>query len=284
MATSRSVVFMIGNKRSGTSMLVRLLNRHPRVYVTHESDVGWILYQSRNGRPDTFRCYPWDGPLGMRATLDAADGVVATLPADRPPTDAELTAAFHEIQDTVMKRGSAVQRALPWKRNLAWIGDKKPVQGADPEIRPFVERVFPDVRYLHIVRHPGPVLASSERMVREWDVVPAFWRDGADAILERWRIHEQWVLDARAAGRPPIHTVRYEDLLVDPVGHMERCCAFLDLPMSPLLRWRIRRLVQPANIDKTVAIEPGPRSAGIEDIMRRYGYGTDGSVGAYREG
>lgn len=280
--SSRGVVFMVGNKRSGTSMLVRLLNRHPRMYVTHESDVAWVLFQARNGRPDRFRCHPWDGPLGMNATLDAARDVVDTLPPDHAPTDTELADAYHAIQDRVMRRGSAVQRALPWKRNLAWIGDKKPVQGADPDMRPFVERVFPDVRYVHIVRHPGPVLASTERMTREWDVVPDFWREGADAILERWRIHEEWVLDAKANGPRPIHTVRYEDLLVDPVAHMERCFAFLDLPVSALLRWRIRRLVEPTNITKTVAIDPGPRAAGIEDVMARYGYGVDGSVGAFR--
>ena len=32
-------VFVVGNKRSGTSLLVRLLNAHPGVYVSHESDI-----------------------------------------------------------------------------------------------------------------------------------------------------------------------------------------------------------------------------------------------------
>jgi hypothetical protein len=38
-------LFIIGSKRSGTSLLVSLLNQHPRVLVTHESDLVWILYQ-----------------------------------------------------------------------------------------------------------------------------------------------------------------------------------------------------------------------------------------------
>ena len=36
MASTPKPVFFIGNKRSGTSLLVRLMNLHPEVFVTHE--------------------------------------------------------------------------------------------------------------------------------------------------------------------------------------------------------------------------------------------------------
>jgi hypothetical protein len=38
-------LFIVGNKRSETSQLVRILNLHPQVFEYHESDISWILYQ-----------------------------------------------------------------------------------------------------------------------------------------------------------------------------------------------------------------------------------------------
>src|SRR3954454_6758131 len=69
-------LFFVGNKRSGTSLLVELLNFHPDVFVTPESDIVWILYQMRGGWPETFQCYPWDGPAGMNRTLEAAGTIL----------------------------------------------------------------------------------------------------------------------------------------------------------------------------------------------------------------
>ena len=75
-------LFMIGNKRSGTSHLVRLVNLPPNVFVTHESEIIWVLYQAAQGVP--FTCYPWDGPMGMQATLKAcADFLYARKNLDK---------------------------------------------------------------------------------------------------------------------------------------------------------------------------------------------------------
>lgn len=47
-------LFIIGNKRSGSTLMTDLPNVHPRVFVSHESDIAWILYQAREGWPDAF--------------------------------------------------------------------------------------------------------------------------------------------------------------------------------------------------------------------------------------
>jgi LPS sulfotransferase NodH len=39
-------LFIMGNKRSGSTLVTDLLNAHPRVFVSHESDVAWLLYQA----------------------------------------------------------------------------------------------------------------------------------------------------------------------------------------------------------------------------------------------
>src|SRR5690242_3352977 len=128
MLNPRSL-FLLGNKRSGTSHLVRLLNLHPAVFVAHESDVIWILYQMANGL--LFHCYPWDGPRGMEATLkQCADLLDCEAVTSRPMTT--IPELFNRILLRVMEQGSAVQQRYV-KGELGWIGDKKPVQHADPD-------------------------------------------------------------------------------------------------------------------------------------------------------
>ncbi|MBA3483982.1 MAG: sulfotransferase, partial [Pirellulales bacterium] len=54
----------MGNKRSGSTLLVNMLNEHPEVCVTHESDIIWTLYQCRHGMPKQFRSFELDAPRG----------------------------------------------------------------------------------------------------------------------------------------------------------------------------------------------------------------------------
>lgn len=165
----------MGNKRSGSSLLVTLLNLHPRVFMTYESDVIWILYQARNGMPSQYRCYPWDGPLGMEATLKACHHTLLTSLYSSQGEKAIAT-TFFRIQEHLMQHGSAIQRPQP-KTNLAWIGDKKPVQHSDPELGAFLRRHFPEARYIHIVRHPKAVVASMAKAAGNWKRgIPEYWR------------------------------------------------------------------------------------------------------------
>ena len=36
-------LFIMGNKRSGSTLMADLLNSHANVFVSHESDIAWIL-------------------------------------------------------------------------------------------------------------------------------------------------------------------------------------------------------------------------------------------------
>src|ERR1041385_545131 len=180
-------LFFMGNKRSGTSLLVRLLNFHPEVFITPESDIVWILYQMRDGWPAQFCCYPWDGPVGMNRTLAAAEPIFQKLRDSRP---GEQTAdqIFHSVQDHLRRTAMGPEQVC---KCPVWMGDKKPVQQSDPEIRPFMSKQFPAARYIHIVRNPAAVVASKIKAARHWKEVPNFWREKPEQILERWARSEE---------------------------------------------------------------------------------------------
>jgi len=263
---------LVGNKRSGTSLLVRLLNRHPDIFVTHESDVIWLLYQLRNGWASTLRRYPWDGPLGLHATL----GVCRNLLRERAAQSKapEIPTLFRQIQEQVMCQRSRL-RAVPNGRGLLWLGDKKPVQQCDPEIRPFLQRHFPNARYLHMIRHPVAVVTSMMVAARTWSRgVPPYWRGTADEIMERWAIHEEWVLDSKCVERVPIHTVRLEDLARAPAQTTRALFEFLGMALPPsVIADLTSEVTEPPNSkQRDIRLNISARA---QRIMDRYSYSVD---------
>src|SRR3954469_6301054 len=128
-------LFFMGNKRSGTSLLVKLLNLHPEIATTHEADIVWILYQMQQGWPGQFECYPWDGPTGMKRTLQTCGTLLRTcaLNGSRPGD------VFQLVEEQLSSQDKPEQKSVH-----KWIGDKKPVQQSDPEIRPFMRKHFPN--------------------------------------------------------------------------------------------------------------------------------------------
>jgi len=262
-------LFLIGNKRSGTSHFVRLLNLHPRVFVSHESDAIWILYQASRNQP--FEGHAWDGRVGMEATLTACRHLLdRAMPATRPFPVAEL---FTSMQLHLMTHGSAVQDAYRLKSEVSWIGDKKPVQHADPIVHAFIREHFPDARFLHLVRHPRATVASMLEAGRTWGRVDHWTSPSADEVLDRWAVHEQWALDVKAALPDQVLTLRFEDLTDAPTAAMAQVFAFLGLDMpKPLCRLTTSITTRDRNA-KYDAFEL-PRHERAEHLMRVYAYTT----------
>ena len=251
-------LFLLGNKRSGSSLLARLLSLHPAVRVTHESDLAWILYQARNGWPRRFRCHPWDGPLGMRATLRSCGDLLRSA----VETGEETSAVFFRVQSAL-----AGVPAEP----LAWLGDKKPVKHADPRVHAFLRDRFPDARHVHLVRHPRAVVASMIEAAGRWQVAPAWWKREPRRILERWAVHETWALRALAQGDG--FGLRFEDLCQDPTGTLGALFGFLGLDLPGEVADQARGLVRPDPNLKygSFPLPPHPKA---DHLLERYGYAS----------
>ena len=259
-------LFLIGNKRSGTSHFVRLLNLHPNVFVTHESDVIWLLYRWNAGEP--FVTYPWDGPVGMNATLQACGSLLDQPRTAASPPVAEL---FTRIQVQLMRHGSAVQQSYRDKAALAWLGDKKPVQHADPSIHAFITAHFADARFIHLLRHPRATVASMLAAGGTWAKV-GYWNDAnVSAILDRWVVHERWAQAVAAHSNGAVLQVRLEDLTAEPRETMARVLSFLDVDAPAALLNRAAAATGAAPNDKHARFELPPHGPARE-LMQLYGY------------
>jgi Sulfotransferase family len=259
-------LFIIGNKRSGTSQLVRLLNLHPRVFVSHESDIVWALDQFSRERP--FQAHPWDSDRGLRHTLEICGDLFRRERGAREN--------FMAIQQRLMEAGTPF---LPpqKKAGLDWIGDKKPFQHTDPQLLAFILEHFPDAHFLHIVRHPFEVAMSSARFNETAN--GDFWLGlSLEEKVARWTFHEQQVLRLRGKLPDRVHSLRYEDLCRRTEEELARVFQFLDLTADPAALREAARQTRPVAREVPVI----RCSAETARIAGDYGYRLDSPTSRLR--
>lgn len=261
-------LFLMGNKRSGSTLLVNLLNAHPRIFVTHESDIVWILYRASIGELGDGECHPLDASRGMESTLAHCGEIIGSV--DQTSDRDAIIDAFYRVQEHINRHGSDMDKRLA-KVDVAWTGDKKPVQHCDPGLRGFLREHFPSARYLHVARDPKGVVASMMRAAESWKVVPDYWKGTAFGLLERWAIHEAWALEVAEEDSTPVHRLRLEDLCARPIETMERVFEFLDVELPAEIEDRIRRSVYTDPNAKYTGFEL-PASSRAAPIMELYGY------------
>jgi hypothetical protein len=157
------------------------------------------------------------------------------------------------------------------KKDLFWIGDKKPFQHADPQLLAFILEVFPDARFIHMVRHPFAVAESSDRFNKTID--GDFWIDlTPEQKVEQWTHHEKSVAGLKSSHAGKVVDVRYEDLCKEPAKELTRIFTFLDLAID-------KDLVKRAHRDTRFVVKNVPAiPCGQEtvSIMEQYGYQPEG--------
>jgi Sulfotransferase family len=207
-------VFIVGNDRSGTTMLRLILDRGPDIAIPPESMFLTDLADRRaDGGPRT--------PEAVRALVDEVWGHPKVrlwqLPGDPPEPPPGLTGA-----DAYRFAVEAPFRAYAARHGKSRWGDKTPhyVHHVDALLE-----VWPDARFVVLVRDGRDVALSLKRMPfgpnNAWAAGP-WWARGIRAGAEAARRHPDQV-----------RTVRYEDLVADPDREVRAICAFLELAYEP---------------------------------------------------
>ncbi|RKZ93656.1 MAG: hypothetical protein DRR19_00425 [Candidatus Parabeggiatoa sp. nov. 1] len=248
-------VFIIGNKRSGSTQLVRLMNLHPNVFMSQESDIIWILYRFHHNLEIV--PYQWDTPVGMNHTLKK---YAQLLSRDKTPLENFVT-----IQTNLMKDGFQDIKPMH-KENLLWIGDKKPFQQIDPEIVPFIKEHFPNSKFIHLIRHPFAAVKSS-KVFKSGEL----WKGTSEKdILKLWTRHESRVQLEKDKNEVPMLDVRYEDIISQTRTSMARLFDFLELKYDKQILLEARKITR-STIRKHPRFNCPPET---EAIMSQYGYKT----------
>jgi hypothetical protein len=119
---------------------------------------------------------------------------------------------------------------------------------------PWLKEVFPNARFIHLIRD-GRAVAYSLLRVRWWPRHRTWWsgatpQELVDAGSDPYAVSARnWVEDVQAvrAGlrRVPagqLLELRYEDLMADPLGQVRRITEFLGLQFTPCFEAAVRGL------------------------------------------
>jgi hypothetical protein len=295
----RAPVFIIGHWRSGTTLLHELLIRDPRhaFPTTYEClaphhflisrswlpKLFWWLMPSR--RPMDNMAAGWDRPqedefalcmLGQPSPY-ARIAFPNTLPADDGTLDLSTlpTSSVRGWKTAFLRFVRQVTVANHGRRLIL----KSPPHTCRI---PTLIGLFPDARFVHIIRDPYVVYPSTLNL---WEALyrahglqrPPFSGLENDVLDTFVRMYDRFD-EAKAiipAGR--FHEVRYEDLLCDPVARIDRIYRELDLGDFEPARKHVETYVSGIRTYETNRYDLSPEQCDAVTrhwgpIIRRYGY------------
>jgi hypothetical protein len=263
----RNPVFIIGCARSGTSVLKRLLGAHRQIDA-YPSEANELWHPTS---------YPW------------------TSGARRAPPLWQAPAAFTADSLTHWPPGHAerIRRSFGWHQCLR----ARPVFLGKSSMINFmladVERLFPDARFIHIVRDGRAVaLSYAEKEGRKMEAAAdlyrgaGLWYEPDALIMHMGRLWQDTLaeieqasagLDWRENGR--YHVCRYEDLCREPATVLRRLLEFIGVddpalppgePVSDMNHKFRERLSAPLLRELTTALAP---------TLAAHGYATEVPAG-----
>lgn len=200
------LVFVGGAPRSGTTLTQRVLNAHPMIY----------------GGPE-FDFTPEIAALRRRMIESVRSGRIAPH-ADEATVNAAVAGMLRAIFDARAARAGA-----------GVFSEKTPAN-----VLEFMSlgEMFPEARFIFVLRDPRAVAASMMRVLRkslaQGKRPPSFAPSlvGAGESIARY-----WAAGFAAADAMPerVLTLHYEDLVAEPEATARRMCDFLGLPWDDLM-------------------------------------------------
>lgn len=224
-------IYVVGNSRSGTTMMARILGNHPDIYAFHEVHFFEHLWATRE-KDKSLSTYD---ALSLAALLigkhregyfsrinpyeymGAAKEIVSSI-KDDTLTAVKVYAAFHRYE-TLLKGKRIPCEQTP--QNVFYIGE--------------ILELFPEARVINMIRDPRDVLLS-----QKWKWKRHFLGAKNIPLLEAFRcwtnyhpitINKLWNAAVTAGERydkdTRVFSLRFEDLLQNPAEELRKICKFV---------------------------------------------------------
>jgi Sulfotransferase family len=222
-------VFVVGLWRSGTSLLYTLLNQHPQIALTYESDLFLLRSLFRTGRSKRDWLERWEF---WNNCLTRHDIEAASLPGKVSDYRTAATAV--------------------WKRYAgnAIYGEKSPNYFDSLKA---LAREFPKARFIIIWRDLGDTCRS---IIQAGQGSAFFAKRGIThrALIGYRKMKRE--CDALERRGVALHQIHYEEMVQSPETVMQGICWFLQIPYDA-------RMATPAGADRS-AIYDAPQHAGVK--------------------
>ncbi len=211
------VIFLICSERSGSNLITRMFDAHPDCCGPSPTHLLRILAENRPRYGNLADDDAW-----RTLCRDAADILATRVGAWQCAWSAEDLAAA-----TPRHSLAALVRTV-FSAEAKFAGKSRLFLKENHLYRylPFVQKAFPGLRIVAMVRDPRDMALSWKRSpILRGDVVRAarVWQEDQEQLIQ--------VLGYLDPGRD-IHLLRYEDLVADPESQLAAACAAVDLPMD----------------------------------------------------
>lgn len=229
-STSQPAAFIVGCPRSGTTLLLRMLDSHPLIAVAN--DTHWVPRVLEKQRPRQLLSLL--NGISVRLDPGLVESVVSyhrfwRMGLDEPAaraaaygcgTYAEYVARLYSLFAESRGKTLALEKTPDYVRNI-----------------PMLHALCPSAKFIHLVRDGRDVALS----LRDWATKTkgpgklARWDDQPLGVAALWW---QWlVLQGRTDGAQLPQglylEISYESLLADAPGVMRTICEFLAIPFEP---------------------------------------------------
>ena len=211
MSTGKNLIFLISQPRSGSTLLQKILAGHSSIHTVSEP---WIALHPLLALRQRGVSHYHSHALAREATLD----FLSYVPGGEDT-----------YFDSVRLMLSHLYEAALAPSGKSLFLDKTPrYYFIVPELR----RVFPDARFVFLIRNPLAVLSS---ILETWVDPPL---PGRRTPLRLDLLHDlltapEVLAQARASATANTAVVQYERLVASPAVEMERLCTALGLPFDP---------------------------------------------------
>jgi sulfotransferase family protein len=296
MATERRVDFVLGTGRCGSTLVHEVIARHPDVaFLSNLEDRFPLPPAAGRWNNAVYRRLPASFTRKGRMRFAPSEGYHAL--------DREVSPAI-----STPERDLVAEDATPWlaERMRRFIERRAEAQGRPAFVHKltgwpragFLDRVFPQARFIHVVRDGRAVANSFLQMpwwrgyegpdAWGWGPLPAEDRAAWEAAGRSYPLLAglEWKLlvDAfdRAAAALPADRwleVRYEDFIADPRTTMDRILGFLDLAWDARFERGFARYTFDDGRTQAYLRDLGDADVAVLDrvlgsTLARYGYGS----------
>ncbi len=214
---SNAFAFLLSSERSGSNLLLRLIDAHPELCAPAPTQLFPVLGPNLQAYGDLNQVDNWHELIADAVSLHAASfGVWQRNPSNRTLREAldkhSLAAILREVYNS---------ERLAHGKHRVLIKVHKAYNYIE-----FLITEFPTAKYLHLVRDPRDMALSWQRCAGlRGGVMRAarVWQNEQEQFLnltKKWNIEQQLMV------------VKYENLLAKPTQVLTQICAFLGVRYS----------------------------------------------------
>lgn len=232
---SKPIIFIVGNSRSGTTMMMRIMNNHSEVHSINEPHFFEKMWSPKDD--------------GVEIDVDIASDLLAKLFTGQREGFFEPVAKHRhkfeeEIKDLIEEHDGKLTRMSIYTSFLHYEAQKNgksiPCEKTPQNVfylKEILEK-FPNARIINMVRDPRAVMLSQKRKWKRRSL-------GADFMTKRESLRLQINYHPLAVSKlwnaavgaiksyerePRVLTVRFEDILNQAEGTVREICSFASIP------------------------------------------------------